>query len=209
MGSFDVLQRTMDSYFDANALLSQWNKTNKRRRIDDFLNSNNTKEFISALTDDIISNGEKSPMGDVQLVKTTASRNTKNGRTKAQIYMHPYLFIKFSMWINPKFEIQVIKFVYDQLIEYRHEAGDNYNLLTEAVAKIPNADYKQIAKAIQWIVFNRTGKELRQQATQLELKEIAELEKKVAFMIDMGFVKDNYQLINALRKIYNEKYRKF
>ena len=42
-----------------------------------------------------------------------------------------------------------------------------------------------------------------------ELKEMAELEKKVAFMIDMGFVIDQTQLMLALRKIYNDKYRKF
>ena len=123
--------------------------------------------------------------------------------------MHPYLFFKFAMWINPKFEIQVINFVYDQLIEFRHEAGDNYNILTEAVAKLKNVNYSEIATAMQWIVFNKRGKDLRQSASQKELKEMAELEKKVAFMIDMGFVIDQTQLMLALRKIYNYKYRKF
>ena len=207
MGSFDVLQRTTDSYFDANALLHQWNKNNKRRRMDDFLNSSNTKEFIDALKDEVIANGELSPLGDIQLVKTISSRMTKSGKARAQIYMHPYLFFKFAMWINPKFEIQVINFVYDQLIEFRHEAGDNYNILTEAVAKLKNVNYSEIATAMQWIVFNKRGKDLRQSASQKELKEMAELEKKVAFMIDMGFVIDQTQLMLALRKIYNDKYR--
>lgn len=47
MGQFEVIQRTSDGYFDANALLWQWNHTmgNKRRRMDDFLNSSNTKDF--------------------------------------------------------------------------------------------------------------------------------------------------------------------
>lgn len=123
--------------------------------------------------------------------------------------MHPYLFIKFAMWINPKFELQVIKFVYDELIKFRHLAGDNYNVLTAAIAKLPDCDYRETAIAIQWIVFNRTGKELRQQATQLELAEISDIENKLAYAIDMGFIKNQAELIITLRKMYNEKYRKF
>ena len=107
------------------------------------------------------------------------------------------------------FKYDVLNFVYDQLIEFRHEAGDNYNILTEAVAKLKNVNYSEIATAMQWIVFNKRGKDLRQSASQKELKEMAELEKKVAFMIDMGFVIDQTQLMLALRKIYNDKYRKF
>jgi hypothetical protein len=42
MGEFDVLQRTKDGYFDANALLLQWNKKNNRRRMDVFLSADKT-----------------------------------------------------------------------------------------------------------------------------------------------------------------------
>ena len=113
------------------------------------------------------------------------------------------------MWINPSFKYDVLKFVYDQLIEYRHSAGDNYNVLTTSIAKLIDCDYVKVAKAIQWIVFNKSGKDLRQHASQNELKEITEIEKKVAFMIDMNFVNNNSELINALRKMYNDKYSKF
>lgn len=48
MGDFNVFQRTSDGYFDANSLLKQWNDNpdNTRRRLDDFMNSGRTKEFI-------------------------------------------------------------------------------------------------------------------------------------------------------------------
>lgn len=209
MGQFEVIQRTSDGYFDANALLWQWNHTmgNKRRRMDDFLNSSNTKDFTEELCKE--ANGEKTPMADFQAIKEIKGRNTRNGRTRDQIWVHPYLFIKFAMWINPKFELQVIKFVYDELIKNRHLAGDNYNVLTSAIATLPNADYREIANAINWIVFNRIGKNLRQSATQDELKELSDVEHSVAFAINMGFVKDNQQLIMLLRKMYNDKNRKF
>ncbi len=49
MGEFNIIQRTNDGYFDANALLSQWNRGNKRKRMVDFKNSKSTIEFIEAL----------------------------------------------------------------------------------------------------------------------------------------------------------------
>lgn len=55
MGQFDVLQRTSDSYFDANALVSQWNgvKGNPRRKISEYLKSPKTAEFIKAIEEDL------------------------------------------------------------------------------------------------------------------------------------------------------------
>ena len=122
--------------------------------------------------------------------------------------MHPYMFIKLAMWINPKFELQVIKFVYDELIKNRHLAGDNYNVLTAALATMPNIDYKKVATAIQWIVFNRTGKNLRQQAPQEQLSEISDIESKLAYAINMGFIKSYDELIITMRKMYNGEHQK-
>lgn len=63
MGDFNVFQRTSDGYFDANSLLKQWNDNpeNTRRRLDDFMNSSRTKEFVSALSEDEAI-GEKSTL---------------------------------------------------------------------------------------------------------------------------------------------------
>lgn len=210
MGQFEVLQRTCDSYFDGNALLSQWNAVsgNSTRRIAKFFNEEGVKSFIEALKEDLSQSAERYD-AEIQVVKEIKGRNTTRGRTKDQVWMHPYLFIKFAMWLNPKFEVQVIKFVYDELIKNRHLAGDNYNVLTSAIATLPDSDYKQVATAIQWIVFNRTGKNLRQQATQDQLREISEIEHSLAFSINMGMIKNNQQLIELLRKMWYKKYQKF
>lgn len=211
MGQFEVLQRISDGFFDGAALLHQWNtdKTNPERKMARFFESTETKMFISALEEDIKNQSADLHNGDNQSFIKVKGKLSKKGRTKDQVWMHPYLFIKFAMWINPKFELQVIKFVYDELIKFRHLAGDNYNVLTASLAKLPDCDYKATAKAIQWIVFNRTGKNLRQGASQKELAEISDIENKLAYAIDMGFIKNQAELIISLRKMYNEKYRKF
>lgn len=210
MGQFEVLQRTSDGYFDGNALLIQWNKQQgvTQRKMTEYLESKKTKEFVEALEEDCSLRGniEKA---DFKVVMRIKGKVTKKGRTADKVYFHPFLFIDFCMWLNPTFKLQVIKFVYDELIKCRHLAGDNYNVLTAAVSKLPDCDYREVAKAIQWIVFNRTGKNLRQQATQKELAEISDIENKLAYAIDMGFIKNQAQLICTMRKMYNEKYQKF
>ena len=206
MGMFNVEQRTKDSMFNATSLLRQWNKENPNniRALDNFWKTTHLKELM----EEIAQNEYNFKSVDYTELKNTLT-SIKKGRHNGGTWMNPILFIKFAMYLNPKFEYTVIKFVYDQLIEYRHSAGDNYNILTTSISKLIDCDYVQIAKAIQWIVFNKTGKDLRQYASQDELKEISEIEKKIAFMIDMNFVNNHAELMNALRKMYSDKQRKF
>lgn len=210
MGQFEVLQRTSDGYFDGSALLYQWNNVdeNPRRRMAEFIDSPKTKEFLKALAVDE-SHRSKSDIGENQLLIKNKGRNTKDGKTADKVWMHPLLFIKFAMWINPVFEVQVLRFVYDQLISNRHLAGDGYNVLTKSIAKLPDSDYPQVAKALNYIVFGKHYSGIRNEATELQLKELHELEDKLAMLIDMDFVTNQCELIQTMRKMYNQKYQKF
>lgn len=200
MGVFDVNQRTKDGMFNANSLLKQWNIANEsKKEIKDYFDNKSTQEFIEVLKSDQSTIG-----GIVPMVKSRASKGENAGT-----WMHPYLFIDFAMWINPKFKFEVIKFVYDELIKYRNDAGDNYVSLSASGVKLKGYDFIEVAKAMQWIVFGRTGKELRQTATQKELVELNDLQSKLSFAIDMGYITTYPQLLSELRKIWNQKNRKF
>lgn len=209
MGSFDILQRTKDGYFDANALLNQWNskKENPERKMSRFLDSPKTLEFINEIQND--SPSTEMHLGSITAFYVKKGRNTSNGRTKDEVWMHPYLFIDFAMWLNPKFKLSVIKFIYDQLIQQRTLAGDNYKTLSSSIVKLKGYSFQEVARAIQWIVYNKTGKELRQTATQEQLQEINEIQTKLAFAIDMNYITSYNQLLEEMRKLYNKKYQKF
>jgi len=203
MGGLDVHQRTKDGMFNATSLLKQWNESNglkgrKGRRVDDFLNLINTKEFIEALKADFL-NTE-----DSRYLKPYTSTRGRHGGT----WMHPYLFIDFAMWLNPKFKLGVIKFASDELIEQRHLAGDNYIKLSESGMKLKGYDFREVAIAMQWIVFGNKGKELRQQASQEQLTELNNLQSRLSFAIDMGYIKTYSCLIEEMRKIWELKYPK-
>jgi len=195
MQDFDVLQRTKDGMFNATTLLKQWNKkSGMQKEVSKFFELENTKSFI-----DVLQNEESLNTQDSTYLQT-------RGRYGAT-WMHPILFIKFAMWINPRFEYYVIKFVYDQLIQFRHSAGDNYRGLTSAVTRFDNVNYSKIAKGLNYIVFDRHEEGLRQTATQDQLHQLTELQKQLAFAIDMGYIQSFDALINEMRRIWNMKHK--
>ena len=205
MGRFEVHQRTKDGMFNATDLLKQWNRqTGQKKKLDHFFENKSTDEFIDVLCEDI---------ADKQMDKNLHTRNSVYVKSRASrganagTWMHPYLFIDFAMWLNPKFKYQVIKFVHDQLIEQRHEAGDLYRILGRAVTKFKDANYAQVAKGLNYIVFGVHDSELRQKATPQQLKELVDLQKKLAFAVDMGYIKTYESLIAEMRRMFRIKWQ--
>lgn len=84
--------------FNATDLLKQWNKSSKTKpkRV---LETKKHKGFLEVLEqdEDILHRGNST------YVKSRASRGANAGT-----FMHPFLFIKFTMWLNPRFELVVI-----------------------------------------------------------------------------------------------------
>jgi len=200
MGTLEVTQRTKDSMFNATGLLREWNKrTGMKKEVSKFFALEQTNIFIKTLQDKELNHTQ-----EIAYHKSKANKGINAGT-----WMHPFLFIKFAMWINPEFELEVIKFVYDQLIEFRHSAGDMYKGLTNSLTKFKDTNFSQVAKGLNWIIFDKHESGIRQKASQQELKELADLEKKLAFAIDMGYIKSYGQLINEMRKIYHQRKAKF
>lgn len=218
---FSVTQRTSDGFFDGSELLRQWNSVdgNSKREMKKFLDSPSTQEFLTALAID--ENERKSPIskmryGDNQQVKTTdliimvKGRNTKSGKTPDKVWMNPLLFIKFAMWINPTFEVKVLRFVYDEMIKYRNDAGDAYRELSSAIGKIVPSDFmpkamQKVAEALNWIVFGNHEKMARNKyGDEHKQRELYQIEKKIVDLINEGFIKNYDSLIGYLRKKYQE-----
>ena len=213
MGDFTVSQRTKDGYFDGTELLRQWNNVegNPRRQMSKFLESDNTSEFLKALAEDE-SHRAKMLIGENQLLIKVKGRNTKEGKTPDKVWMNPLLFIKFAMWINPRFEVKVIRFVYDEMIQYRNLAGDAYPAMCRAVCSILPGDIfqkkiKDLAKSLNIIVYGKHESEMRNKiGDEAKIRELYELELQIAQWIDLGFIKDYNSLKSTLTKLYYRKY---
>ena len=194
MGCLSVEQRTKDGMFNATSLLKQWNESaGEKKEITKFFENQNTKEFIEALMQE-------------ENLNTQDSAYLKTKGKKGGTWMHPILFVKFAMWLNPRFEVQVIKFVYDQMIAFRNEAGDAYKELSSAVARVVKPNYmkvamKQIAEGLNWCIFNEHETAIRNQhGEEAKMRSLFELERKVASLIEDGFIKSLAEIMEYLRK---------
>lgn len=196
MGEFDVFQRTSDGMFNATSLLKQWNEeSGQQKQIVHYSENNSTNEFIEALILD----------ADLKERNSVLMQNRgKNGGT----WMHPLLFIDFAMWLNPRFKVKVLKFVYDEMIKYRNEAGDAYKEPAIAVGKLVSKEFmpiamKRIGIAINYIVFDHHESGLRNMhGNEYEQRELCNVERKITDLINEGFI-DNYDsLITYLKNLY-------
>ena len=201
MGQFQVVQRTKDGMFNATALIKQWNNNVntqnsgclRKKDIDDYFNNKNTQLFIQTII-------ERENLNTPKMVylKTRG----KDGGT----WMHPLLFIDFAMWINPAFKYDVLKFIADQMIKYRNDAGDADRELSSAVATIvPKNEMKdkmrKVGEAVNWVIFNAHEKMLRnKEGDEHKQRELWMFEKKVATLINEGFIRNFEGLINYLRR---------
>jgi pyridoxine 5'-phosphate synthase PdxJ len=81
--------------------------------------------------------------------------------------------------------------VYDQLIKFRHDAGDAYKDMCEALKLIgaSKEDYASIARQLNVTCFDKHGRELRQFATEAQLKELSLMESIIATNIRAGLLK--------------------
>lgn len=201
LAGFVVEQRTKDAFFNATSLLKQWNEQTgvTQRHLDKYFASSKTVEFIQTIM-------KRENLNTPKMVYLKS--RGRNGGT----YMHPILFIDFCMWINPSFKYDVLRFVYDKMLTYRNEAGDAYRELASAMNKIcaPHQMKRYmpiLGKGINYIITNKHDKQLRNEyGTEEKQKEYFELEKQVAMLINEGFLKTPEDVVNYLRRKFQQKY---
>lgn len=203
LGQFKVEQRTKDGMFNATSLLNQWNIANaSKKEIKHYFENDATEEFINALISEENLHGRNSAY-----VKSKA-RADRGGGT----WMHPIMFIDFAMWLNPSFKVKVLKFVYDQMLKYRNDAGDAYIKLGSAVKKIVGDSFlpaamSNLAKAMNFCAFNEHHPLIRnEKGVEALQRELFELENKISDLINDGFLKNYDDVISYLRRKWREKY---
>ncbi|MBM6757070.1 KilA-N domain-containing protein, partial [Collinsella tanakaei] len=84
--------------------------------LSDFWKNDSTKEFLTSLKTELNYNRENSPYLETDLF---ISKRGRGGET----FLHPYLFIEFAAWLSSDFRVKLYKWIYDNLIEFRNEAG--------------------------------------------------------------------------------------
>ena len=189
MGQFEVQQRTKDGMFNATSLLKQWNdEEGMKKQVNHFFELESTKVLLNEM--------------EADTAITVSLFSKQKGGLNQGTWMHPYLFIDFAMWINPTFKLQVLKFVHDQLLEFRNESGDLTKELNSSVQRFEGINYPQLAKALNHIIYDRHTKGIRDTGTEDQTKAIVELQKKLAWACDMGYIDSFNDLLEEMRRIW-------
>lgn len=184
MNGLVIRQNSKTKFFNATDLIEAYNrKTNESKRIQNYMDNENTRRYIIALAEAESLNSSNQSDLENGLLET---KRGKYGGT----WMHPYLFIDFAMWLSPEFKVTVIKWVYDNLIKTRNEAGDSFKEVNSALfEQKPNRaphEYSNEAKMINKLVFNDPSGGQRNQATERQLSLLKSLQKA-----DIKLIKEN------------------
>lgn len=139
-------------------------------------------------------------------MKKYGAYKTYGARERKHTSCNPYIWVLLAMELNPELYATVVIWLGDNLITNRIEAGDKYNDLCRAAARFKNVDYAQMGRALNYVVFNKHEKMLRNTATQRELKEIDDIQKSLAFAIDMGYINSFENLMSEFRKLWHKKW---
>lgn len=117
-----VRQRTRDGFmrlWDIEAVGKLYRLENglPELSLKDYVNSQNVKEFLAELEKEI---------GTSPYIKSTKANSG---------WIHPFFAVKMLTHFNPKFEVQVYKWLWDYLIQNRVNSGDSYNTMCGVLYK--------------------------------------------------------------------------
>jgi hypothetical protein len=164
--------------------------------------------FISSDLSEFIDNarnqGVTTYLKKIGLWKTTGARHTKT------VWANPYVWMLIALEMSPEIYGAAVSWLTDNLILQRIEAGNLYNELTGALKslKAPEDGYIRVAKGLNYIVFGRHEPNMRNFASRKELKELENVERELAFAINMGYIATFDKLILAMQIMYQRKYGK-
>lgn len=192
-----IRQTTKDGFFNANDLLALYEKTGgPEKRIERYMSTKSTQEYISAIQADILNSTNS---GELESPQVYYGKRGKYGGT----WMHPFLFVDFAMWLSPEFKLTCVKWIYDNLIMNRIEAGDTFKevnaALSEHVPKITWMTYSNEARMINKIVFGDPKGGQRNEATEKQLEKLKFLQKADVKLIADGL--DYYDRFEKLKEL--------
>ena len=144
----------------------------------------------------------------VKVMKKYGVYKNVGARSNRHVSCNPYIWVLLALELNPEIYATVVMWLTDNLIINRIEAGDKYNDLCRSASKFNDVDYRTIAKGLNYIVFNIHETMIRNKANQEQLKELDDLQKSLAFAIDMGYIASFPSLVSEMRKLYCKKWGK-
>lgn len=189
-----IRQHSKTGFLNLNDLMDCYLADNpkSKKKVENYTRLKQTSEFADTIRESLLQAKKQNTHnnGDLvlPLVEPISVMETKRGKNGGT-WMHPYLFLDFAMWLNPKFKLWAMSIIEDKLIELRNEAGDKFKDMMASL-KLTGAssprEYMKECSMINALVFQSVAKEQRNTATQAQLSLLNKLQKYNAHLIDKG-----------------------
>lgn len=126
-------------------------------------------------------------------------KTTGRGADKT-VYADPYIWVMIALELNPLLYAKVIMWLTDTLIFDRIEAGTEFKPMNSAISRIvEKPNYSKYAIELNKKVFGHHQSGMRNLASSRELNKIAKIEQFVTNAIDMGFLKNEEDVLKAIQ----------
>jgi hypothetical protein len=188
-----IRQNSKTEFLNLNDLMDCFLEDNPKstKKVENYMRLSQTQEFaetireaeLEAKKQNTHKNGELTlPL--IEPVKVIETKRGKNGGT----WVHPYLFLDFAMWLNPKFKLWAMSIIEDKLIKLRNEAGNKFKEMQQALklsGAVSPREFAKEAAMINMIIFG-TKAGARNSADEEKLDLLNKLQKYNAHLISQG-----------------------
>jgi hypothetical protein len=157
------------------------------------LENNSIKVSLLSFMEMVKKEGMTKVLKGLGIYKTTGRGSEK------QVMCDPYIWTLLAMELNPMIYAKVVVWLTDSLIFQRIEAGTEYMPMNSAIKSIvAEPNYPKYARAINEKVFGQHQTGMRNLASAKELRKISDIEKFIIQSIEIGFLRSESDVINAI-----------
>jgi hypothetical protein len=183
------------------------------KRMKDFFENLATKDFLESLCNEL-NLQEKAKGGILPLAQESKPEKiavwspadlkvVKRGKNNKGTWLHPYLFVKYAMWLSPVFEAKMIIWLTDNLLGYRNQSGDDFKSCNAMIDKVFNVGdkywvYADIASFVAARVLGNSDKEQWNNATAEQLQQRSNLLQRIENVAEFGKFGTPDKLLAAL-----------
>lgn len=193
------------------------------RRLDHLFATNGFQEKMKSLVKELSANNictvmkstvqkEVLKIGKMTDLKKYGMAYRKGKGEGQKWYINPYFFVMIALELDPEIYAKVIIWLHDGFMEDRNAAGEAYIKMSSAVARLVSDKSQlsdkisRVAKAINFIVFNKHESGIRNTATKNQLNDIVAVENVITGVIDGGFIDTYDKLIDYLGHEWKKKW---
>lgn len=200
--SIKVRQDSKTRFFNANDLVEAFNtQSGSSKRLQDYLDNKETRKYMDVVLTDLQNNANQRDFEN-GIIQT---KRGKNGGT----WVHGYILMDLGMWLSPQFKLIVVKWFWDNLVEFRNDCGDGFREVTEALLqanannRTPPYIYSNEANMLNKLVFGTIGIGFRNNATESQLALLKALQKADVRLIQQGLdYHDRYERLKEVRSTF-------